>query len=344
MLTSYTCIILCVLCMYIPLLESYVYSKIMLKRFHCKTYCSVEDTQGNRRLEESKKSVYTASYDNDISFFPRTLDELADDVNASIQLALISKLKRLRIDIRLQLTEKSRNMLQWLLLLSSKIIDDEIDNVHVFTNTLDRQKIDSFLPVDGEKKHITVISKVDIDELIKSNCKLFIVFNPDNVFDNTNPDIVGDLQSLCFHCSLRGIPVIIINPFLISNAWNSGGSRQPLLLSDFTNIYFICDDYFTILNNHKYLGLVQRAASGVDLFLLEGSSNIGIQRYQRVHSWSSVINSDVREIICRVLLTDPNFIVNRKDCPASLMSDKSIPVRQREAPSILSLDQIEQLH
>ena len=99
--------------------------------------------------------------------------------------------------------------------------------------------------------------------------KLYVVYNPDNVYDNEN--VLENFQALCFQASLHNIPTIIINPFLVSTSWSDSGHRSPLLLSDFINAYFICDDYFMV-NVNSFCGIVQRAAQ-TDLYLLNNFKN-----------------------------------------------------------------------
>ena len=60
------------------------------------------------------KKEFITTYEYNPEFFPTTIDELAGDAFDSIQLGLISKINRLRIDIRLNIIEKERNLLLFL--------------------------------------------------------------------------------------------------------------------------------------------------------------------------------------------------------------------------------------
>lgn len=60
------------------------------------------------------KKEFITTYEYNPEFFPTTIDELAGDAFDSIQLGLISKINRLRIDIRLDIIEKERNLLLFL--------------------------------------------------------------------------------------------------------------------------------------------------------------------------------------------------------------------------------------
>ena len=56
-------------------------------------------------------------------------------------------------------------------------------------------------------------------------------------------------------------PYLFVPPCM-TLAWNDFGARTPLLLSDFAQAYFICDDYFMFSKRDQWCGIVQRAASG----------------------------------------------------------------------------------
>ncbi len=95
------------------------------------------------------KKEFITTYEYNPEFFPTTIDELAGDAFDSIQLGLISKINRLRIDIRLDIIEKERNLLLFLgfhslsifsftsslilflVKLSTLLVDDEIKKIRV---------------------------------------------------------------------------------------------------------------------------------------------------------------------------------------------------------------------
>jgi hypothetical protein len=112
-----------------------------------------------------------------------------------------------------------------------------------------------------------------------------VVYNPDNVYDNEN--VLENFQALCFQASLHNIPTIIINPFLVSTSWSDSGHRSPLLLSDFINAYFICDDYFMV-NVNSFCGIVQRAAQ-TDLYLLNNFKNDVRLNTHSIHSLTHLL-------------------------------------------------------
>jgi hypothetical protein len=41
-----------------------------------------------------------------------------------------------------------------------------------------------------------------------------------------------------------------------------------MLLRDFAQVYYICDDFFMLSRRDQWIGVVQRAASGFDMFFL----------------------------------------------------------------------------
>ena len=60
------------------------------------------------------KKEFITTYEYNPEFFLTTIDELAGGALDAIQLELISKINRLRIDIRLNIIEKERNLLLFL--------------------------------------------------------------------------------------------------------------------------------------------------------------------------------------------------------------------------------------
>ena len=63
--------------------------------------------------------VYTASAENP-PFFPINISELAQDASFSVKVAMISGITRIRIDIRLRLTNRKQVILEWLILLGER--------------------------------------------------------------------------------------------------------------------------------------------------------------------------------------------------------------------------------
>jgi hypothetical protein len=176
-------------------------------------------------------------------FFPSTLEELANDAAFAVKVAMVSQILRIRIDIRLRITSRgNRFMLKWLLLLAVNLLDDEFDRVHVFIDkTEDLLKCREIwtdlvnnitatpttngelpvlqVPIDrdsfAQKIQISSISDIDLTE----KRTVFLIFNPDNMVSCEHPDLLEDVQALCFHAALRKQPVILINPCLMATAW-----------------------------------------------------------------------------------------------------------------------------
>jgi hypothetical protein len=146
----------------------------------------------------------------------------------------------------------------------------------------------------------------------RSNC-CYLIFNPDNVI-STRRELLEDIQAICFHAALREVPVIMINPNLIATAWNDFGFRSPLLIADFAQAYFACDDLFMLNHKEEWLGLVQRAQSGVDLFRLSTFrlKSKSPKSYARIESWSDGIPDNLRFSIVKQLALDPNFVPMNK--------------------------------
>lgn len=108
-------------------------------------------------LLQGMKKEYITAYEYNPEFFPTTVEELAMDAFDSIQLGLISKINRLRIDIRLNIVEKERNILLFLVKLSKLLVDDEINRVRVVTRT---SLVDKIKSVNDELADTTLKDKV----------------------------------------------------------------------------------------------------------------------------------------------------------------------------------------
>lgn len=81
--------------------------------------------------------------------------------------------------------------------------------------------------------------------------------------------MLEDVQAICFQSALKGIPVLLINPVLISTSYSTFGSTTSMLLGDFIQAYFIRDDYVMLAQSGRCCGLVRRLTAGCDLYLLE---------------------------------------------------------------------------
>jgi len=56
---------------------------------------------------------YVTSAENP-PFFHRTIKELAKDTSFSVKLAMMSQISRIRIDVRLRITNRDQSMIEWL--------------------------------------------------------------------------------------------------------------------------------------------------------------------------------------------------------------------------------------
>lgn len=272
--------------------------------------------------------IETGSYDikfpDQPSFFPRTIEELSSDACASAQVALMNEMLRMRIDIRMRLVRREKTMLEWLILTATKLIDDEYQHVHCFVEdevdlvtchslwkdiNNDKKTQNKNINIKKETKKITFSSIDDSyfnDDIDK---QIVIIFNPDNIVEGSNPNLLDNIQCLCFKAALKKVPVIIINPELIGTAWNTIGPVPPLLLSDFTQVYFASDDYFMMPVKHQWAGIVQRAGSGTDLFLLNGLSpgKHAPNDFICVNSWKECIPDDIRGALVTLLRRSTTF-------------------------------------
>jgi hypothetical protein len=236
----------------------------------------------------------------------------------------MNEMRRMRIDIRMRLVRREKNMLTWLILTATKLLDQEYQHIHLFVE--DKKDLDMChgifndiitsrisknkdLSIKNEMKKISFSSiddnyfKDDIDK------QILIIFNPDNIIEGSNPALLDNVQCLCFKAALKKIPVIIINPELIANAWNKIGPVAPMILSDFAQIYFCCDDYFMMPKKNQWAGLITRAGSGTDLFLLNGLSpgKHSPNDFICVNSWKECIPDDIRSALVTLLRKSASF-------------------------------------
>lgn len=272
-------------------------------------------------------------------FFPKDVEELAKDASFSIQLALIGRINRMRVDIRSKLLNKQKYIISWVLLTAQLLINQEFKSIHVFMDSkydLENCKIILKRINDTIGNNENIFDRIRIShidgESIHSDSNLFLVFNPDNILNNLSPQAQGttaslnvleECQSLCFHAALRSIPVVMINPMLIATSWNDLEPRAPLLLGDFTQVYFICDDYAMLSRTDHWFGIVQRVTTGIELFFLQGlrhhpagTVQAGPFKYVRVKSWPRAavdVPDNIRSVITGFMLQDPSFrMVMRK--------------------------------
>lgn len=203
---------------------------------------STPDSKPPQSQPQSTSKTYKVSFENP-PFFPSTLEELANDAAFAAKVAIVSQILRIRMDIRLRITSRgNRFMLKWLLLTAVNLLDEEFSRIHLFIDKTDDvlkcQEIWSELvtnitataaataaaagveqPVDAndfaQKIQISSISDIDITE----KRTIFLIFNPDNMISCEHPNLLEDVQALCFHAALRKQPVIMINPCLMATAW-----------------------------------------------------------------------------------------------------------------------------
>ena len=236
------------------LIPSSVSSSIQIDKLHQAFRLNMD------ALEIGTEGYTTANVGN-LPFFPSTVEELAYDVAFTTKIALINRIKRIRIDVRMRLTSRDRYMLKWLLLTSINLLDDsdENSNVHLFidktsdvircqelwaeivsnttckTDSLSSSQessgwhdgainIDEKNRIKRESKekeqYLKKLSKIHISPIsdvhLRDTDSILLIFNPDNMHSCEHPDLLEDVQALCFHAALRKIPVVLINPQLMA--------------------------------------------------------------------------------------------------------------------------------
>jgi len=264
-------------------------------------------------------------------FFPRSIEELASDCVFQTKLGLISNEMRVRVDLSTRMTGRLRTELEFLLTYSRMLLDDDLTHVHVFvgdrynleyTQALWSEMAHRMTGDDveaarklGEKLSITPISDSYLpsfddrksrrkkDKAGALQARAFVLFEPNNLAQtNTTVNLLEEVEALCFHAALRKIPVVMINPVLVTGAWGDS-LRDSMLLGDFRQVYFVHDDYLHLENRGRCCGLIQRAATGNDLFLLDGLGNSGAAvNTTRLKSWPLGEQVQVRAAITQALL------------------------------------------
>ena len=200
---------------------------------------SSNNNKDNAVVGHQQPKQYSVSFENP-PFFPCTLEELASDVAFAAKVAIVSRILRIRIDVRLRITSRgNRYMLKWLLLTAVNLFDDEFQYVHIFIDKTDDvlkcQEIWKDLvrnvttpinrtdaatsAVDYERflEKIKISSITDID--LSEKATIFLIYNPDNIYSCEHENLLEEVQALCFHAALRKLPVILINPTLMATAW-----------------------------------------------------------------------------------------------------------------------------
>ena len=353
------------------------------------------------------KTGFRANTVNNPPYFPTTVRELAEDAVFNCKVGLASQVSRMRIDTRLKLIHRDRHALLWLVLLASEMLDEDINDVHVFVSNhsdishlvslsqeVSKEHVkfngDDDIAIDYQNEHMlsrrvpfvlrsgtkcsvtfsltcpptgregwqvtgpvsdgmggpngartspqvsspsslmverrpssdkkrrgrkTLEQKADEEraELARRRLRdhsLVLIDRPDNInTEEQTGTFLESVENICFSAALDSVPVVLINPNLIATAWTSLGPQPPFLLSDFAQVYFCCDDYFRLIKKDEWCGLVQRASSGLDLFVLRGLSTRALapSSYERVETWEDGLPDNIRASLSDLLRRDDNF-------------------------------------
>ena len=298
-----------------------------------------EEVRSSSTSGQQSKPIVGVSTVNNVPFFPRSIEELASDAVFSTRIAFISNLRRVRLDLTTQMTKRERHVLEFLLLYCRMLLDDDIDHVHVFVDgRFSVERVSAMWKEMSEKEGPAISQALTITGITDSTLasstttydspatkrkkkgaavdggassegtgspRAMVIFQPDNVVQATGREInlLEEIQALCFHAALRAIPVVLINPSLMSTSWSDSGAQDALLLGDFAQAYFIRDDYLMI-ERRRFCGVVQRAATGFDLFLLDGLWNSAPTSATRLQSWPAGYPSNLNSEIAKVLLSE----------------------------------------
>eukprot|EP01039_Chlorochromonas_danica_P007898 gene7898-8713_t len=289
----------------------------------------------------------------DLPFFPRSMDELAEDISYCVKLGLIRREGRMRVDVKHASLYSAAATMRWLLLLLRDLQDEDLSQIHLFVDEqykhTDILNIWRHLPSSGHHHPIgqsdgdgdglqrwgqekstkmtskrrdntrkLKISPFNREAGIHRNDKLVVVFEPSNIFLSYREKgaMLEDLQVLCFQAAMKEIPVVLINPHLLSVRMAEMGSTEPFLLSDFSTIYRL-DDRVRRVDGSSWLGTVSRMLPrGADAYLLS-SSNIRLsstngeglvyKTAQRVKAFGDGVPEDLTSVAARLLMQQPGW-------------------------------------
>lgn len=166
-------------------------------------------------IDNNSQRGYQFTYDPP-AFFPLSLEDLVADSSFALQSALISRLHRLRIDIDIRLCHRERVFLEWLLLMSYKLLNEEFTCIHIFIDEYYKQKLnllweekllqlysqgtDKNLPLLEKERQRIRISSLSDSHLTKED-KLIMLFNPNNIveYEGSTVNVLEEVEAICFH-------------------------------------------------------------------------------------------------------------------------------------------------
>lgn len=130
---------------------------------------------------------------------------------------------------------------EWLNAFALEMLDQEFTKIRIF---MDSMYLTAFQAIPKSLSSAQIQTSIlAADKQISNKDKLFIIFRPSNrnYFESesstTCKNNLEDVQAICFHSSLKKIPVVIIDPALVSTMWNQYGNQfSPMLLGDFCKV------------------------------------------------------------------------------------------------------------
>lgn len=146
------------------------------------------------------------------------------DASFATKFAMIKRHNRIRVDIRMRITNRNRHILKWLLLLAHEMLDSQINGVRLFIDDpSDLEKCNVILKNLRNQTKLNVgestFDKIALSGITDTNIRqgdgLYIIYNPNNIYSPNNPNVLEEVQALCFHAALKKIPVLLINPILM---------------------------------------------------------------------------------------------------------------------------------
>ena len=149
------------------------------------------------------------------------------------------------------------------------MLDQEFTKIRIF---MDSSALSTFNSIPKTQTSTQIqATLLSVDKDISNKDKLFIIFRPSNRdyfesnADLTCRNVLEDVQVICFHSALKKIPVLIIDPLLVSTTWNKYGNYySPMLLGDFKKVSFLKCVPRRLLSRTYFLFFTLRSICGPD--------------------------------------------------------------------------------
>lgn len=245
----------------------------------------------------------------DPPFFPLSIEELAQDISYNIKMATSRQLSRIRIDTSVSYSDTYRHDIKFLILLVSELLDNKFLHIRIFIDEDIIPYCQSMVQCLSLTDRIHISGITQANQNYHENDSLYIVFQPNNILYRTHND---DVQLIAFRSAINRVPIVLVNPQLVSSSWSGNGVPPSFLVADFYQTYYICDRFMRVPKVGQFYGLKYQLFNGAELYSLQdpyvNGSKTGktSRQFTRLATWPS-IPSDLRSQISRILVGEFNY-------------------------------------